>query len=80
VIIPKVTGAAKFSCSQVVPIVQLSPAKAAHISNPPVQPAEPGGAVKSCPTVEAAATMKTNELPSRPPRHFPLTSALHVER
>jgi hypothetical protein len=37
-----------------VPIVQLSPAEAAHMSDPQAETAEPGCAVKSRPTVEAA--------------------------
>src|SRR5262249_15926458 len=46
------------SISQIIPICELSPAEAAHMSNLPAQTAEPG-AVKRCPTVEAAASMET---------------------
>ena len=34
-------------------MIQLSPAEAAHMSNSRAETAEPGCAVKSCPTVEA---------------------------
>jgi hypothetical protein len=59
--IRKVTGEAKFTCSPDGSIIQLSLAKAARMSNLPAETAEPGGAVKSCPTVEAAARMETGE-------------------
>ena len=49
------------SIFQIIPRCELSPAKAAHMSNLPAQTAEPGGAVKRCPTVEAAASMETGE-------------------
>jgi hypothetical protein len=38
----------------IVPSIQLSPAEAAHMSDPRAETAEPDCALKSCPTVEPA--------------------------
>ena len=43
----------------IVPSIQLSPAEAAHMSDPRAETAEPDCALKSCPTVEPATWQQT---------------------